>query len=176
MGDVLNLNLPPVMTCAPGLPCRTKCYAMKAWRQYPSTRAAWKGNLAAGPMAIGRAVDSALGGREPGYFRWHSAGDIPGMAYYRMMLDTAKRWPEWGFLAFTKRWVDMPGMLAVSRPRNLQIIRSTWPGFATPRGARRAFVQDGTETRGASAFKCPGSCAECKVCWDGTGDVIFDIH
>ena len=48
MGRVLNISLPPVLTCDHNLPCYQKgCYAMRsAYNMYPEVRNAWDGNYA----------------------------------------------------------------------------------------------------------------------------------
>ena len=47
IGDAVNFNLPPVVTCADGVPCAKEgCYALKAYARYPSARSAMDCNLA----------------------------------------------------------------------------------------------------------------------------------
>lgn len=43
LGSIPNISLIPGKDCG-DVPCKAQCYALKAWKQYPETRAAWKRN------------------------------------------------------------------------------------------------------------------------------------
>lgn len=153
---------------------------MKAWRQYPATRAAWGGNTDVARSSVVEFMYSVavyLGRKRPAFFRWHVAGDIPSQEYLEGMKDLARMFPKVRFLAFTKRH----NLNFRNTPKNLRFRFSFWPGWGNVKDARKvagkvAFMQDGTEERAKGARVCPGSCASCKVCWGATEAVQFHKH
>ena len=163
LGTIPQVNLPCISTCRPGLPCAKagQCYALKAWQQYPATRAAWSRNLLA--YTFDRAdyfaqVQAYLAKRQPAYFRWHSSGDILDTAYLDGMVQVAKAFPD-----------------------NLLVGFSAWPGLAmeNPHGLPVAWLYDrkNLDLRIPDGTRvCPGSCRRCKVCWLTDGDVVFHKH
>ena len=180
-GRIPALSLPPVVTCIPNAPCAKDCYALKAWKQYPATRAAWGRNLelwAKSPNEFTRQVSSYIAKRKPKFFRWHVSGDCPDQYYAEIVVEIAKAYPETKFLIFTKRYSWFTGKM----PANLSVVFSCWPGLALPRSRKipRAFMQDGTETRvKGNELDCPGNCETCGMCWNlsQTGkNVVFEKH
>jgi hypothetical protein len=162
------------------------CYALKALRLYPATRAAWRRNeyLARNhPDSYFTQIAAQVAAAKPRLFRWHVAGDILSSEYLRGMCRIAAANPSTHFLAFTKnfdvvnRYEDREVV-----PSNLAIIYSAWPGmsFLNPNGHRVAWMQDGTETRvSKDAIECPGNCESCGMCYqlDRLGrDVVFHKH
>jgi hypothetical protein len=178
LGKIHNISLVPVKDCANCGACKSTCYAMKAWRQYPQTRAAWKHNSRLAhnnSFDYFWSIDNYISKKKPEYFRWHVAGDILNQDYYTDMCKVAQRYPNTKFLCFTKRFdLDFSG-----RPKNLAIVLSMYPEMKVPRKKMpRAWMQDGTETRiPKDAIECSGHCSGCNVCWDLKGrDVYFHKH
>ena len=176
-----NISLRPIVDCANCKLCAKKCYAMKAYRQYPQVKAAWghNGKLAKSSKRNEWFADilNYIDKKKPGYFRWHVAGDIIDQDYYEWMCDIAIENPQTKFLAFTKN----TNIKFLHRPKNLAIVISMWPGLPKPNNKMPlAWFQDGTETRvPKSAILCPGSCDECKICWNLPRikkDVVFNKH
>jgi len=181
LGNIPNISLIPIKDCANCEHCMADCYALKAWKQYPGTRKAWTENSKAfrsDPIRAIHEVDEwLLSKRKPvEYFRIHASGDFLSQQIVDLWTGICEVNPSTKFLAFTKRH-DLDFSRA---PRNMQIIFSQWPGMPdnAPLTARRAWLQDGTETRiPKSAFACNGSCVDCKVCFDSKKqNVVFDIH
>lgn len=181
LGDIDNVSLTPCKSCLPSAPCKAQCYALKAYRMYSSVRDCWNANLFDATherSGYFDGIEKHLSKRKPRFFRWHVAGDILDQDYLDRMVDVASRFPEVKFLAFTKRH----DLKYLCTPRNLQIVFSMWPGFGSTRkrSIRRAWMQDGTETRvPADAIECPGHCDMCGMCWslDSIGrDVVFHKH
>jgi ferredoxin len=175
LGAIPNISMTPIKACANCSACRRECYALKAYRQYPATRKAWDHNLAHArrdPRTYFAQIHSWIACHGPEFFRWHVAGDILSQSYLEHMSQVANCYPGTRFLCFTKR-----GDLDYSRvPDNLRIRFSQWPGSHRI-GALNAWMQDGTETRiPKNALKCPGSCADCKACFNNTKDVYFNKH
>jgi len=179
LGGIPNVSLRPIADCANCDMCKKDCYAMKAWRQYPNVRDAWKSNAKAvhsddRPDWF-RSIDRYITRKQPEHFRWHVAGDILDQDYYGWMRALAYRHPDTKFLCFTKRFdLDYSG-----RPKNLAIVLSMFPGMKVPKKKLpRAWMQDGTEKRiPTGSVECEGNCRVCNACWDLKGkDVFFHKH
>lgn len=177
LGRIRNISLPPVIACRGGVPCTKKCYALKAYRQYKQTRAAWSHNLDCwhdDPRSYFDSIYEQLRGLKPNYFRWHVAGDIQNKRYLDGMIDIACALPDWHFLAFTKQYsivnshIDLHGDL----PPNLKIVMSEWPGL-TMENPHNLPVATFDAKHGTD---CPGSCASCKLCWHSDSTINFPAH
>jgi len=182
----LNVSLSPVASCPKGVPCAKDCYAIKAYRMYPSTKAAWDRNLEAARADVHgfhASIRDQIASKRtaPAFFRWHVAGDIISREYLEEMVKTAQAFPKTRFLAFTKAH-DIVNSCDVAMPDNLTVVFSAWPGrpLDNPRGLPVAWMQDGTETRvPESAVECPGLCDGCGMCWQLPKlgrDVVFNKH
>ena len=187
LGSVMNISTTPGRCCLKGVPCLSDgCYALKALRLYPATRAAWRRNedLAKHhPDSYFQQIAAQVAEAKPRLFRWHVAGDILSTDYLRGMCRVADANPHTHFLAFTKAF-DIVNRYEKREtvPSNLVIIFSAWPGmrFDNPHRHRVAWMQDGTETRvPEDAVGCPGNCQRCRSCFelDRLGrDVVFHKH
>lgn len=184
LGKIPNISLIPVKDCANCEHCKSSCYALKAWKQYPAVRKAWKENSKEWRTAPFAAAESFLEywagkKKQPRFFRIHVAGDFLEQLHVNAWIFIASRMPDTKFLAFTKRHdLDYSG-----RPDNLTIVLSQWPGMPLPddmQGLRSAWMQDGTENRvPADAIECPGNCESCGMCWHLPmigKDVFFNEH
>jgi hypothetical protein len=188
LGGIWNTSLPPVKSCSTDAPCYDKCYAMKAYRQYPDTREAWDRNYKlyqATPNEYFRQVEAFLSDVRPDSFRWLVAGDVVDMGYMTGVLALANRCSETHYCLFTKNYRILYELIdqKVYRPANLTILASGWPGHAIPDAIREnyriAWMQDGTETRAPkNAIICQGSCIDCLKCYNPRvkRDVILPIH
>ena len=80
LGLVMNVSTTPGKCCIRGVPCLGQgCYALKAIRMYPGTRAAWRRNelLAKNhPDSFFMQIAAEVARSKPRLFRWHVAGDI----------------------------------------------------------------------------------------------------
>jgi len=183
IGRTPNISLPPILSCPKRLPCYRDCYANGFYRRYKSVRQAWHNNWRAwltDPKGFEFAVYCFLREQRPAYFRWHVGGDIPSMAYANMMFRLARQFPLTSFLAYTKRkW-----RLRRGRPENLTIIRSVWDAYSDHAGLdnredRWAYSCSEEQALVIGATACPASvdkdrtCENCRLCWRGTGDVVF---
>lgn len=187
IGRIPNVSLPPVVSCPRGVPCAKQCYAMKAWRQYANCRKAWDGNLEfykKDPCGYFAEIDAYLD-KHPKLkrFRWHVAGDIVDGQYLQGMMNIATLHPKTRFLAFTKRYELLIGVLKV--PENLTLVASAWPGHPMQDKVLEKFgvawLWDAQNMDGrivVGSQKCPGSCKTCAYCWTlKAGDnVIFEKH
>ena len=182
MGKVMNLSLPPVLSCRDDAPCVKDCYAMKSYRMYPVVRNAWDSNLkiwkgdkeyydwespGEARAFFENSLKAQLRSQKPRFFRWHVGGDIPDARYFMMMMVVAERFPQTRFLAFTKQY-DIIAESKMVPPSNLSIVLSAWPGYTlnNPKELPIAWMQDGTETRiPRYTIECPGNCEACGMCW-----------
>lgn len=188
MGKVWNISLSPVRACQAKVPCAKGCYALKAYKQYPATKAAWDWNLALAnddQELFFASVREQLGATRtlPKLFRWHVAGDILSPSYFVHMDRLAMVFPDVKFLAFTKNYSAINAVLpGRSISSNLQIVFSAWPGLEidNPHCLPVAYMQDGAETRlSGSEIECPGNCESCGICWQLgkiQRDVVFHKH
>lgn len=177
----LNLNLPPVKSCAKGVPCTKSCYAMKAYRLYPNVKSVWDENLQLATTDLERFFHEIscwlVLNNDPRFFRWHSAGDILSQEYLEGMKKVAIRHRNIRFLCFTKKYdLDFDNL-----PKNLVVRFSMWNNygdqdkvnikrswFLNPKDPDRRIPQD--------VVHCPGSCVVCKKCWTSKKDVVFVKH
>jgi hypothetical protein len=189
LGKVLNVSLPPIITCRCNAPCRNKdCYALKAWRQYPGTRAAWRGNLEAYQRNADDYFDAlvvAFKRSKTRLVRYHVGGDVPDETYLAGMLRVARELPKKQFLTFTKQYELLESLKKIHVPANLNIIASAWPGLEMPAGLvekfSTAWLRDPNKPDPripADARACPGNCASCGVCFGlkAGQSVVFDKH
>ena len=173
LGQIPNISLVPGKTCSPEA-CKTcltgGCYALKAYRQYKQTRAAWDENTALAMHDI-KSMRTQLmayfsGLNAPRFFRIHVGGDFVSHEYAVMWADIAEKNPFTNFLVFTKQW-DI--VRDVVWPSNISVVLSAWPGTEIPADLLQrfsvAYMDDGTTDIPADALECPGNCETCGVCW-----------
>lgn len=172
--SIPSINLPPVATCRPDVPCYKHCYARKGRFALPRNKELLQNNLElwrTSPEQFEIEVRAAR------FLRWHSSGDIPDRAYLDMMARVAREHPHTSFLAFTKkcelvnRWLDENGAL----PANLRIVFSAWGAAFVPENPHNlpvAYVRLKKEPCDipTDAFQCSGYCGKCVMsgcsCWD----------
>lgn len=103
LGKMPNVSLVPVKDCGNCSHCAADCYALKAFRQYPATRAAWQHNSAifraGGYTAIADDIVSQLEKRPSRFFRIHVAGDFLSQEHVDLWKVIARRLPSTTFLA-----------------------------------------------------------------------------
>ena len=187
LGTIANISLTPGKTCSADA-CKTclkcGCYALKSYKAYPTTRAAWDNNTDIAINDIARfEADLMLyfsSISAPRFFRIHVGGDFVSAEYAAMWARVAAANPGTNFLAFTKQWDNIRG---VEFPENVSIVLSAWPGIEIPADLRAkysvAWLDDGTEDIPADALECPSNCETCGVCWSLAKrglDVFFRKH
>ncbi|MBW2006403.1 MAG: hypothetical protein JRI72_17775 [Deltaproteobacteria bacterium] len=180
LGKIPNISLIPVKDCGNCESCRSDCYALKAWKQYPNVRKAWKINSKAFRSDCFDAIEPIIEfclKKKPRFFRIHVAGDFLDQDHIESWVKAAILCPETKFLAFTK----MHHLNYADLPENMTVIMSQWPGMPVfGENGGRAWVQDGTETRiPEDAIECPGKCDDCGMCWNLPSigkDIFFMAH
>ena len=193
LGDhIKNLNLLPVVTCVPGVPCAKRqpgkkdppCYSCKALHR-PNVKRAWTANTKlakSDPVRFFAEMEEEWAWNAPRYFRFFSSGDVPTLEFLREMVAFIRRHPETRFLVFTKRygWWNRYSNL----PDNLSLVYSAWPGWkmSNPKCRPVAWMRDPENMDDripSDAIECPGLCENCLACWGLAHaglSVVFDKH
>lgn len=172
IGRVMNVSLPPLLSCANCSGCSKLCYDIKACLQYPDTvinaRMRNFTILQKDRAEYFRRIDDAISRRRKHkYFRWHVAGDIIDTDYFARMVEIARRHPDFKFWTYTKNyrvvneWVDKNGRDAL--PENFSVMFSEWRGMPmdNPHGFPEFRVVFKGETPPKGHY-CPGNCDICK--------------
>lgn len=185
IGRVMNVSLPPVVTCRNCKQCIWYCYDIKAVLQYPKTVAdARMRNLSILRRNRGlyfETIEKKLSRRRKNkYFRWHVSGEIPDVDYLDHMVSIAARFPDWIFWTYTKhydivnQWVAAHGGTKESVPSNLTIMFSKWDGLPmeNPYGfpVFAVVLKNGNvdgDPREYCTWTCPGNCDICKAAHRG---------
>ena len=170
IGRVMNVSLPPILTCANCKECKSYCYDIKACLQYPETvidaRIRNLVILQKDREEYFHRIEQAISRRRKNkFFRWHVAGDIVDVDYFDHMVKIAERHPDFRFWTYTKcyavvnAWVADHGTV----PENLSVMFSEWRGMPMDNPYHfpefRVVFKD--EQRPAG-FYCPGNCDICK--------------
>lgn len=171
IGRVHNFSLAPILSCINCGKCVWLCYDVKACLQYANVRIARAENLAMMRKDMERTfnlIDKYISTRKARkYFRWHVSGDILSVEYFSMMVEIARRHPDWRFWTYTKAYsyvntyCDIYGHESI--PENLSVMFSVWKGLPciNPYGfATFSCKEEGVEIP-ADACLCPGNCETC---------------
>lgn len=174
IGRVLNVSLPPVLTCANCSECKYLCYDIKACLQYVNVVDARARNLAilrADRDEYFRRIDDKLSRRRTNkFFRWHVSGDIVDLDYLARMVDIARAHPDFVFWTYTKNYAVVNeycrtrgGRVAI--PENLSIMFSEWRGMpmVNPYGFPEFSVVFKDDEHKPTGHYCPGNCDVCKA-------------
>jgi len=194
IGATYSVSLTPVTSCRPGIPCARRCYARRLRAGRPSCQRAWGDNLKLAqqrPWLYFGGIIRVLKRKQLKFFRWHVAGDILDVPYWRGMCWVTRETSGTQHLCFSKRWdLLTPGLLKL-RPRNLTLVWSMWPGLPGPPDRRpRAWYWDikdqdsrMPEPRDSRrVFVCQGNCVTCAAgtrwCWTmgSNQHVILPAH
>lgn len=187
----------PVVTCREDAPCKKsgKCYCMKGTQQMTTVLGAYYRNLRLytnDPEDFWHQVWFKLAHCGLPKMRYFDAGDLPDYAFIDGMVETAKKFPEMKFMAFTKKyflvnqWIDNNGEL----PANLNIIFSAWDKnweILNPHHMPVAYVEfkeSGLTPELPEKYNtCPNqkdklvTCSACGKCWrKDLGTVVFKQH
>lgn len=187
IGRVLNVSLPPVLTCGNCAGCKSFCYDIKACYQYKNTvvdaRARNLAILEKDRAEFFKRIEDKLSRRRKNkFFRWHVAGDIVDYNYFENMVRIAANYPDFTFWTYTKMYhivnmyvVNHGGNRAAAIPGNLHILFSEWDGmplvnpFDFPIFTCR--LKGGNKNHDDAFFKtmhkCPGNCDVCKAAGRG---------
>ena len=179
IGRVMNVSLPPILTCANCSGCMHLCYDIKAVVQYASCLDARVRNLAV--LTLDRAeyfrrIDDAMNRRRANkYFRWHVAGDIIDSDYFARMVEIARKHPDFTIWTYTKNYPVVNQYCAEhgrdAIPSNFSIMFSEWRGMPMDNPyAFPVFSVVFLDEQKPAGFYCPGNCDVCKA--SGRGCIV----
>ena len=179
IGRVMNVSLPPILTCHHCKECKHICYDIKACLQYPETviDARIRNYMI---MTMDRdnyfnRISKAMNRRKKNkYFRWHVAGDIIDYDYLDRMIKNAIAHPDFIIWTYTKEydivneWIKNNGGSKEVLPKNFTIMFSEWRGLEmiNPYGLpefRVVFNDDEVKPDPKTNHYCPGNCDICKA-------------
>ena len=174
IGRVMNVSLPPILSCANCAECMFYCYDIKACLQYPNTvidaRIRNFVILIKDRKEYFNRIEKAISRRRKNkYFRWHVSGDIIDLNYLENMIAIARRHPDFTFWTYTKNYKVVNAYCKKygkdSIPANLSIMFSEWTGLKMENPyhfAEFRFVPKATEKK-PNGFYCLGNCDLCKA-------------
>jgi hypothetical protein len=193
LGSIMNISLPPVVTCHNCSSCKKYCYAVRSYNRFTGTAAGWNENyfyFLSDPDVYFNCISYAV--RTQRFFRWHVSGDIVNERYLAGMIRVAIENPKCEFLAFTKAYQIVNAAIAAGAviPANLHLLFSAAPGMDMPNPYKIPechinFADPALNTYCGGAeyeYHCTGNCTECAVNGCGCfflkpGDVtIIDQH
>ena len=193
LGAIMNVSLPPVVTCTNCGSCSKYCYAVRNYLRGENVYNAWNENhflFLNDPDRYFSEISAAV--KLQRFFRWHVSGDIVNGAYLAGMIRVALENPKCEFLAFTKAYQIVNAAIAAGAviPSNLHLLFSAAPGVDMPNPYRIPechinFADPSLNTYcGGAEYEhyCNGNCTECAVNGCGCfflkpGDVtIIDQH
>ena len=193
LGAIMNISLPPVVTCHNCSSCKNYCYAVRSYNRLPDTAAAWNENyllFITDPDRYFNEISKAV--KTQRFFRWHVSGDIVNGLYLAGMIRVAEENPKCEFLAFTKAYQIVNAAIAAGAviPSNLHLLFSAAPGVEMPNPYKIPechinFADPAQNTYCGGAeyeYHCTGNCTECAINGCGcfflkAGDVtIIDQH
>ena len=176
IGRVMNVSLPPIMTCANCKECKHYCYDIKSCLQYPGTvidaRIRNYMILTKNRDEFFSRIDEKMTARRKNkYFRWHVAGDIIDIDYFSRMIKIAREHTDFIIWTYTKNynvvneWISRNGK--ENLPKNFTIMFSEWRGMEmiNPYGMpefRVVFKNDVNKPDPKQNHYCPGNCDICK--------------
>ena len=135
LGSIMNISLPPVVTCHNCSSCMHYCYAVRSYNRFTGTAAGWNENYLLFLSDQDRyfsEISAAV--KLQRFFRWHVAGDIVNGAYLAGMIRVALENPKCEFLAFTKAYQIVNAAIGSGAviPGNLHLLYSAAPGVKMP--------------------------------------------
>lgn len=171
IGRVMNVSLPPMLSCPNCKECKHLCYDIKACLQYPDTVVDARIRnfviLTKDRDEYFNRIDAAISRRRKNkFFRWHVAGDIMDTDYFDRMVKIAEQHPDFRFWTYTKNYCAVNAWVAEhgTVPENLSVMFSEWRGMPmdNPHNFPEFRVVFKDEQRPAG-FYCPGNCDVCKA-------------
>ena len=174
LGSIMNISLPPVVTCHNCSNCSKYCYAIRSYNRFTGTAAGWNENyllFLTDPDRYFSDISKAV--KTQRFFRWHVSGDIVSDRYLAGMIDVAFENPKVEFLAFTKAYQIVNDWIKNESdiPSNLHLLFSASPGvdMPNPYGIPEChinFADPALNTYCGGAeyeYHCTGNCTECAI-------------
>ena len=185
IGRVMNVSLPPILTCPNCKHCKWYCYDIKACMQYPDTvidaRVRNLVILMKDRDEFFRRIDAKMSRRRKNkFFRFHVSGDIMDIDYLDRIIDIARKHNDFVIWTYTKSYNIINEWIRINDrdnlPKNLHIMFSKWDGVEMPNENEMPVfacrMQEGNKDpmNWDDMWKCPGNCDVCKAA--GRGCVV----
>lgn len=182
---ILIFNLPPIKSCPVHKACAKTCYAVPAYKLYPSARDRWDDNFAMARNEISylehhlssqieREKKKKVGVKA---VRFHSSGDFFNQAYVDMWHRIVKAHPDVKFYTYTKT-EKLFNFKGIEAEPNFNLIRSFLPGGELNYGPED-YIHD-LKKKYPKAYICPAikdksvHCgAECNYCIKGNMPLFY---
>ncbi len=102
--SVLLFSIPPIKTCLNCKDCAKNCYANKAYRLYPTVKAAWDRNLeiSKDSKLFIELISQQIETSKKAYVRVHQSGDFYSVEYINAWYEIAKKHSGVMFWTYTK--------------------------------------------------------------------------
>lgn len=182
-GNIPSFSLLPGKDCRPRVRCFLGgCYAQEMAEKYDNIKKSWYFNskIVRDDLRIFKVQMIAwLGKHLPFYFRIHVGGDFFSVYYLKSWVEIVKLFPETNFSCYTKR-SDFDLCNLVPELPNLKLFLSAWdtgttrfPSWLLDRFPVAHIIPKGQESLVETGVLCPGSCLECKHCYESNEDVFF---
>ena len=178
IGRCMNVSLAPIVTCKNCAMCAGFCYDVKACLQYENVREARAKNTALflfdRSEFFSRLWARMARRRVNKFLRFHVSGEIMDVDHFALMVETARRFPDFKVWTYTKMyWIvneyirTHGGTKETALPANFSVMFSEWKGLpmVNPYGLpvfRCIDVENG-ETAPDGVMQCPGCCDVCKA-------------
>ena len=180
-----TFSIPAIKTCKGSTEhCRKYCYARKAEKRFKKVRESRERNLkCTKKFRFVKQMSKQIEKKKGKYFRIHESGDFYKQRYLNKWIKIARKFPDINFLAYTQA----NHLNFTKKPDNLIIYHSVWDDSKdTPKEGLKAFVKDkgngkiGEYPIPKNIHKCVKGkdlgCESCLYCFEGRGDVEFELH
>lgn len=186
IGKITNFSVMPGEMCAEHCmeTCYKKCYDMNAVNFRHNVRAAREANTYAVKNHLelfGVVMDMYLSKYRPELFRIHVGGDFKTYEYFEQWIALSSH-TETTFLAYTKCYDVIRYAFTykgITVPDNMSLYISLWNGITFPYDLMAilptATLFEDDCHKDPNATICPGSCQNCKMCYEGK-PVVFIPH
>ena len=192
IGRCMNVSLAPIVTCKNCGKCKSFCYDVKACLQYENVREARAKNTALFLFDridfFNQLWDRMSRRRVNKFLRFHVSGEIMDIDHFALMVETARRFPDFKVWTYTKMyWIvneyirTHGGAKETALPANFSVMFSEWRGvpIVNPYGLpvfRCIDLEEGDEIP-ENMMQCPGCCDVCKAgncgCVAGQSAYVF---
>ncbi len=179
IGRVLNVSLPPILSCGRCSHCSGHCYDVGSCIRFEEAADARARNwsiLLRDRDLYFQKIDLKMTRRRKHLFmRWHQGGEIVDYDYFCRMVENARKHSRFRIWTYTKmyhivnRWCDLNGGKE-ALPSNFVVMFSKWDGvpmdnpynFPTFTCRLLSGNKDTPEEYFKTTYKCPGNCDVCK--------------
>ena len=174
IGKCMNVSLAPIITCGNCKECKCFCYDVKACLQYTNVLNARTKNTALfryNRQEFFRQLWERMSRKKTNkYLRFHVSGEIVDLEHFALMVETAKRFPDFIIWTYTKmywivnEYIRQNGGTKDCIPANFTVMFSEWNGLPIDNPYEMPVFRCvyPEEKKPNNCMKCPGNCDTCK--------------